>query len=45
LLPDGSKDWSGIWMVFAIYALFIAVFFGILFRHKHNPAVVEHARH
>lgn len=45
LLPDGSKDWSGIWMVFAIYALFIAIFFGVLFRHKHNPAVVEHARH
>jgi MFS transporter, NHS family, xanthosine permease len=45
LLPDGSKDWSGIWMVFAIYALFIAIFFGVLFRHKHNPVVVEHARH
>lgn len=45
LLPDGSKDWSGIWMVFAIYALFIAIFFGVLFRHKHNPAVVENARH
>jgi MFS transporter, NHS family, xanthosine permease len=45
LLPDGSKDWSGIWMVFAIYALFIAIFFGVLFRHKHNPAAVEHARH
>lgn len=45
LLPDGSKDWSGIWMVFAIYALFIAVFFGALFRHKHNPAVVQNVGH
>jgi NHS family xanthosine MFS transporter len=45
LLPDGNKDWSGIWMVFAIYALFIAVFFGLLFRHKHNPAVVQEVRH
>jgi sugar phosphate permease len=44
-LPDGSKDWPGIWMVFAIYALFIAVFFGLLFRHKHDPAVVQNAGH
>ncbi|BFG69905.1 nucleoside permease [Sediminibacterium sp. KACHI17] len=45
LLPDGSKDWSGIWMVFAIYALFIAIFFGLLFRHKHNPAEVKNMSH
>ena len=45
LLADGSKDWPGIWMVFAIYALCIAVFFGLLFRHKHNPAEVANAAH
>ncbi len=45
LLPDGTKDWHGIWMVFAIYALFIAVFFAILFRHKHQPGEVQHVSH
>jgi NHS family nucleoside permease-like MFS transporter/NHS family xanthosine MFS transporter len=45
LLPDGTKDWHGIWMVFAIYALFIAVFFAILFRHKHQPSEVQHVSH
>lgn len=45
MLADGSKDWHGIWMVFAIYALFIAVFFALLFRHKHNAADVQHAGH
>lgn len=45
MLADGSKDWHSIWMVFAIYALFIAVFFALLFRHKHNAADVQHAGH
>jgi NHS family xanthosine MFS transporter len=35
---DGvTKDWHGIWLAFAAYALAIAVLFVILFRHKHNP--------
>lgn len=38
LLPDGSKDWPGIWFSFTIYALIITVMFAILFRHKHNAA-------
>ncbi len=45
LLPDGSKDWHGTWMVFAIYSLFITLFFGILFRHKHNPSEVQNVSH
>ncbi len=44
-LPGGNKDWHGIWMVFAIYALIIAIFFAILFKHKHNPQEVQHVAH
>lgn len=29
------KDWSSIWLTFAIYALIIAVLFAIFFKHKH----------
>ena len=36
-LPNGSRQWRGIWMAFAIYSLVIAVLFAILFRHKHDP--------
>lgn len=41
LLPDGSKDWPGIWFAFTGYALVVAVLFAILFKHKHNPADFE----
>ena len=34
---DGSKDWHGIWLTFALYALAMAVVFVPLFRHKHDP--------
>ena len=36
-LPNGNKEWHPIWLVFAIYALVIAIFFAIMFKHKHNP--------
>ena len=42
---DGNRDWHNIWLSFAGYALVIAIAFGILFRHKHNPneiGAVEH---
>ncbi|HAO09270.1 MAG TPA: MFS transporter [Chryseobacterium sp.] len=45
LLPDGTKNWHGIWMVFAVYALIIAIFFAIFFKHKHNPEEVKHLTH
>ena len=32
-----GKDWHGIWLAFAIYALIVAVAFAILFKHKHDP--------
>ncbi|HTH81614.1 MAG TPA: nucleoside permease [Mucilaginibacter sp.] len=39
---DQSKDWNGIWLSFAGYALVIAVIFPFVFRYKHNAAL-EHA--
>ncbi len=45
ILPDGSKDWHGIWLVFSIYSLFITVFFALLFRHKHSPGLVQNMHH
>ena len=38
--PDNSKDWQGIWISFALYALAVTVLFIILFRHKHNPRLI-----
>ena len=45
LFSDGSKDWSGIWICFAVYALFIAVFFALLFHHKHDPNKLVEIKH
>jgi NHS family xanthosine MFS transporter len=39
--PDGAKDWYGIWISFALYALAIAVLFLLFFRHKHDPAAIR----
>ena len=38
---SGNKDWHGIWLAFAAYALVIAVLFVFIFKHKHEPQVVE----
>jgi NHS family xanthosine MFS transporter len=42
-LPDHSKNWHGIWLCFAGYALVIAAIFPLVFRYKDealiNPAV------
>jgi NHS family xanthosine MFS transporter len=38
---DSSKNWYGIWMAFAGYALVIAVLFLLVFKHKHNPKVID----
>lgn len=38
-----GKDWHGIWLSFAIYALIVAVLFAVFFKHKHNPDIeVKH---
>lgn len=41
LFKDGSKDWHGIWLTFAVYSLVVAVLFAIFFRHKHEPNAVN----
>ncbi|MCZ2222818.1 MAG: nucleoside permease [Chitinophagales bacterium] len=33
---NGVKDWHHIWIVFAAYALVIAILFQLFFKHKHN---------
>ena len=42
---SGVKDWHGIWLTFSIYALVIAVLFGVMFKHKHNPEELAEAKH
>ena len=39
---DQTKNWQGIWLAFAAYALVIAIIFPFVFRYKHNAAL-EHA--
>jgi nucleoside transporter len=38
---DGIRDWSHIWLVFAAYALLVAIVFVFVFRYKHNPKEFE----
>ena len=38
---DNSKDWFGIWMAFAGYALVIAILFLLVFKHKHDPNAIN----
>ncbi len=33
-LPGGAKDWHGIWIAFAIYALIVAILFAVSFKDK-----------
>nr|WP_084406950.1 nucleoside permease [Pedobacter panaciterrae] len=35
---DHSKDWHGIWITFASYALLLAILFPFIFKYKHNRA-------
>lgn len=42
---DGMRDWHSIWLVFAIYALVIAVLFAIFFRHEHKPEELQSITH
>jgi NHS family xanthosine MFS transporter len=44
-MTNGEKNWEGIWVSFAIYALVIAVLFAVLFKHKHEPEKLENISH
>jgi MFS transporter, NHS family, xanthosine permease len=41
----GTKDWHGIWLSFAMYALVIGVAFAVLFKHRHDPEAVGNGSH
>lgn len=52
ILSDGNfssalmmRDWHNIWLAFAAYSLVIALLFGIMFRHQHNPKDVAKVTH
>ena len=45
ILPDHSKNWHGIWLTFAAYALVIACIFPFVFRYKHNSALKHALNH
>ncbi len=42
---NGDKMWHEIWLVFAGYALVIAVLFAVMFKHKHNPEDLAEIAH
>lgn len=42
---NNQKDWHNIWLVFAAYALIIAVLFQLFFKHKRNPNDVAAINH
>jgi len=44
-MPDQSKNWNGIWLCFAAYALVIAIIFPFVFRYKHNAALKHAIQH
>jgi NHS family xanthosine MFS transporter len=41
-LPDQSKDWNGIWLAFAGYALVVAILFGVLFKEPKTERNLSH---
>jgi len=42
---DQSKNWHGIWLSFAGYALVLAIVFPLVFKYKHNPKDVKDLIH
>ncbi len=40
-----GKDWQGIWIAFAIYALIVTILFAIFFKHKHDPKALQSVVH
>ena len=44
-VSNNVKDWHGIWLAFAGYALVVAVLFLIFFKHKHDPKALANVQH
>lgn len=42
---ESGRDWFSIWMIFAAYALFLAVIFALIFKYKHNPKAIKDVKH
>jgi len=42
---EAGRDWFSIWMVFAGYAIFLAVLFALIFKYKHNPDTIKEVSH
>jgi NHS family xanthosine MFS transporter len=42
---ETARDWTSIWLIFAVYALILAVVFSILFKYKHNPEAIKKIQH
>jgi len=40
-----SRDWFSIWMIFAGYALVLAIVFALVFKYKHNPDAIKAVKH
>lgn len=45
VLPDGGRDWHGIWLSFAAYSLIVAILFMLFFKHKHDPSETASVHH
>ncbi len=52
VLPDGSfervveiKEWTNIWLTFALYAAVVAILFAFMFKHKHEPEKLGNVAH
>ncbi len=39
--PEVSGGWPTVWMIFAGYALVVAVLFAVIFKYKHNPQAAK----
>ena len=38
-------DWQSVWLIFAAYALVIAILFAVLFKYKHEPEKLGEIKH
>ena len=45
ILPNHATNWTATWLAFAIYAFIVGILFLVLFKHKHDPKVVEQYAH